>query len=343
MREFTIIDLFAGTGGFSLAFQLESKQFNKNISNKSNKSQIIYKCIFANDKENESERIFKLNNPDVDFNLNDLNNIEIDEIPNHDILCAGFPCQPFSIAGKQNGFGDERSNVIWKLLEIIRIKKPNIIILENVKNFISHDEGKTYSTIKEKLKQYNYYIKSYILDTCKVTNIPQHRERLYIVCFKDKSLYDKFEIEYDENDILPISDFLDMDVDINMNMINNIHTSKYYYNDKFKVYNTIKENVIKHIKTNTIYQYRRFYVRESKNGYCPTLTCNMGKGGHNVPIILDDFGIRKLTPRECFNLQGFPKDFKLPKITDSKLYSLSGNAITVSVVRLIAKKLSEIL
>ena len=105
----------------------------------------------------------------------------------------------------------------------------------------------------------------------------------------------------------------------------------------------MKKNITKHISTNTIYQYRRYYVRENKNRVCPTLTANMGGGGHNVPLLLDDKGIRKLTPRECFNLQGFPKDYKLPNISTSKLYSLAGNAVSIPVVSLIANKLVELL
>ena len=102
----------------------------------------------------------------------------------------------------------------------------------------------------------------------------------------------------------------------------------------------IKKSVI---KKDTIYQYRRVYVRENKSNKCPTLTANMGTGGHNVPIILDDIGIRKLTPRECFNFQGFPLDYKLPNISDSKLYKLAGNAVSIPVIEIIIKKLLEIL
>ena len=117
---------------------------------------------------------------------------------------------------------------------------------------------------------------------------------------------------------------------------------KYYYSDKLKVWDEINTNVTKNILTNTIYQYRRYYVRENKNNVCPTLTANMGTGGHNVPIILDDKGIRKLTPRECFNLQGFPIVYKLPEISTSKLYSLAGNAVSIPVVKLIANKIMEL-
>jgi len=118
--------------------------------------------------------------------------------------------------------------------------------------------------------------------------------------------------------------------------------NKYYYKDTLKVYNEINNNVIKNITTNTIYQYRRYYVRENKNGLCPTLTANMGGGGHNVPLLRDNKGVRKLTPKECFILQGFPNDYKLPQLSDSALYKLAGNAVSVPVVLKIAKNIDNI-
>jgi DNA (cytosine-5)-methyltransferase 1 len=170
------------------------------------------------------------------------------------------------------------------------------------------------------------------LNTCTITNIPQNRERIYIIGFLDSNLYNNFNFNFENIQPLePIITFLE----------NNV-PDKYYYNSKLKVYNEIKENVKKHINTNTIYQYRRYYVRENKNNVCPTLTANMGGGGHNVPLLLDDKGIRKLTPRECFNLQGFPNDYILPNLSDSKLYSLAGNAVSVPVIKLIAEKVIDL-
>ena len=118
---------------------------------------------------------------------------------------------------------------------------------------------------------------------------------------------------------------------------------KYYYTDRYKVYNSVREGVTKDISENTLYQYRRYYVRENKNGVCPTLTANMGGGGHNVPLLKDKGGIRRLTPRECSNLQGFPSDYNLPDISDGSLYKLAGNAVSLPVVQMIAKKIIEIL
>jgi DNA (cytosine-5)-methyltransferase 1 len=238
-------------------------------------------------------------------------------------------CQPFSIAGKQKGFEDKRSNVFWKILEIIQFHQPEIVILENVKNLKSHDDGKTYQIIEKHLTAQGYLIKSQILDTCQITNVPQHRERIYIVCFKNKDQYEQFDFDFPTVENKKIIEFLEKDV-----------PQKYYYTDKFKVFDEIKQSVVKHINENVLYQYRRYYTRENKSNCCPTLTANMGGGGHNVPLLMDDHGIRKLAPRECFNLQGFPTAYQLPNLCDSALYKLAGNAVSIPVIDLIAKKIA---
>jgi DNA (cytosine-5)-methyltransferase 1 len=313
--KYTLVDLFCGTGAFSYAFHQTTK----------------VNTIFANDMLDSSEQIFNLNN-DIKLTKKNLTDIEDIDIPKSDILTAGFPCQPFSIAGMQKGFDDERSNVFWKILSIIKYNSPKIVILENVKNLQSHDNGKTFKFIIENLENLNYHIKYSVLNTSKITGIPQNRERIYIVCFKDKNLCDNFTFDFPEEPLKSVTEFLEKDVD-----------EKYYYNDSTKIFDELKNNITKHISTNTIYQYRRYYVRENKNNVCPTLTANMGGGGHNVPIILDDKGIRKITPRECFNLQGFPCDYKLPSMSMSKLYSLAGNAVSVPVVKLISNKIIDLI
>lgn len=310
------IDLFAGTGAFSLALEKNNK----------------FKCVYTNDMMECSKSIYELNNPSKNFTLKDLNEVDVNDIPSHNLLCGGFPCQPFSIAGIQKGFDDDRTNVFWKIIEILERHKPEIIILENVKNLKSHDKGNTYKVIEEKLNEVGYHIKTAILDTSKITRIPQHRERIYIVGFRNKEQYDKFNFEFNEQQKEAISNFLEENI-----------ADKYYYSDRFKVFKEIEKNVTKNISDNVLYQYRRFYVRENKSNCCPTLTANMGGGGHNVPLLKDDTGIRKLTPRECFNLQGFPSDYKLPDICDSFLYKLAGNAVSVPVVELIVGKLDKII
>lgn len=281
----------------------------------------------------ESQNIHHVNLKHDNFVLKNIHDIDVKDIPKHDMLCAGFPCQPFSIAGEQKGFDDNRSNVFWKITEIAKFHQPEVIILENVKNLKSHDKGNTYKVIETKLKEIGYFVTSKILDTCKITNIPHHRERIYIICFKDESKFNKFNFNFTNEKNKKILDFLE-NTDI---------PEKYYYTNSLKVYDEIQKNVSEHINSNSVYQYRRYYVRKNKNNCCPTLTANMGKGGHNVPIILDDNGIRKLTPRECFNLQGFPDTYELPtSLSDSKLYSLAGNAISIPVVQLIIQKIIKI-
>ncbi len=310
--KLTMIDLFAGTGAFSLAFE-DTKAVD---------------VVFGNDMVEHSKKIYD-ENFGHKLTLKDLNDINVKDIPKHDILTGGFPCQPFSIAGHQEGFKDERSNVFWKILAIIDHHKPKCVILENVKNLVSHDSKKTFETIKTNLESRGYNICYKVLNTAEITGIPQHRERIYIVCLKSKNVFDKFTLDFPKVQKKQISEFLESDV-----------PSKYYYTEKSSTWNLVKENVV---KKNTIYQYRRVYVRENKSSECPTLTANMGGGGHNVPLILDDKGIRKLTPRECFNFQGFPQTYKLPNLSDSNLYKLAGNAVSVPVVKLIADRIIPLL
>ena len=311
-NKLKMIDLFAGTGAFTYAFE------------KSNNVE----CVFSNDMVEHSKKIY-----DMNFNhkltLGNLNDIKVEDIPLHDILTGGFPCQPFSIAGLQEGFKDERSNVFWKILSIIDYHQPKCVILENVKNLVSHDEHKTFNTIKSNLEKRGYNICYKILNTADITGIPQHRERIYIVCIKSKNVFDKFTLDFPKIEKRKISEFFENDI-----------PEKYYYTDKSTTWDLVKNNVV---KKDTVYQYRRVYVRENKSSECPTLTANMGSGGHNVPLILDDKGVRKFTPRECFNLQGFPLSYNLPKLADCNLYKLAGNAVSVPVVEIIANRLIPLL
>lgn len=228
-----MIDLFAGTGAFTLAFQ----QTNAVIP------------VFGNDMVKPSKIIY-----DENFNhkltLKNLNEIKNEDIPEHDILTGGFPCQPFSIAGLQEGFNDERSNVFWKILSIIDHHQPKCVILENVKNLVSHDENRTFATIKSNLENRGYHICYKVLNTAEITGIPQHRERIYIVCIKSKNVFDKFNLDFPKIEKKKISEILEEDV-----------PSKYYYTDKSSTWELVKNAVV---KKDTVYQYRRVYVRRIK-------------------------------------------------------------------------------
>jgi len=308
-----VVDLFAGTGAFSYVFEETN----------------CAKTVYANDMANES-KIFYDANFKTSLTKCNINDVLPKDIPKHDILTAGFPCQPFSIAGLQKGFNDDRSNVFWKILEIAKYHKTPCLVLENVKNILSHDNKNTINTIVSNIENQGYNIKFEIINTSDVSEIPHHRERMYMICFLDKKFHKKFNFNIEKCENKPLTDYLSSKV-----------PSKYYYDSRFKIWATIQKNVV---KQNTIYQYRRYYVRENKSNLCPTLTANMGSGGHNVPLILDEKGVRKLTPRECFRLQGFSEEFILPKeINNSKLYHLAGNSVSIPVVKIIADKIVAIM
>lgn len=309
-KNIKMIDLCAGTGAFTYAFE---------------KTKLV-DVVYANDFEPTSKTIYD-HNFNHELTLGNICDVDVKDIPKHDILTAGFPCQPFSIAGKKEGFNDDRSNVFWKIIEIVKHHEPECVILENVKNLTSHDNGDTFKTIESSLKKEKYNVMYKVLNTSEITKVPQHRERIYIVCVKNKNIFDDFNLNFKKQKKQSIRNMLTND-DVD---------EKYYYDNKEnKIHKMVMDTVV---NLDSVYQFRRIYVRENKNNECPTLTANMGSGGHNVPIILDDDGPRKLIPRECFNFQGFPKKYKLPKLSDSKLYKLAGNAVSVPVVELIANKI----
>jgi len=308
---FETIDLFAGVGGIRLGFEKAG-----------------FKTVFANDFEEKCKNTYDLNFKDSKLIVEDIRKIGIEDLPKFDFLLGGFPCQAFSIAGYRQGFKDEkdRGNLFFDVARIIKEKKPEGFLLENVKNLKSHDGGKTFEIIAETLENLGYKIKSKVLNTVEYGNIPQNRERIYIVGFKDENYYNNFEFPKPVKLTKKVTDLLEKNV-----------PEKYYYNDK-PLYEKLKGDVT---EINKVYQWRRKYVRENKSGVCPTLTANMGMGGHNVPIIKDKKGIRKLTPLECFRIQGFPEDYLLPNISDSALYKQAGNSVSVPVIEAVAKQMMK--
>lgn len=314
-KKYKTIDLFAGIGGIRLGFEKQGG----------------FETVYANDFDKWCSNTYNLNFKTAKLHVEDIRKININKLPKFDILLGGFPCQAFSIAGHREGFDDKkgRGNLFFDIKRIIEKRKPIAFMLENVKNLKSHDKGKTYKVIYEILtKELGYHVDSKILNSMDYGNIPQNRERIYIVGFRNKKHLDNFKFPEKIKLNKKISDILEKTVD-----------QKYYYNGK-----PLYERIVKDIKEeNRVYQWRRQYVRENKKGVCPTLTANMGEGGHNVPIILDKKGIRKLTPRECARVQGFEDSFKLPPITDSRLYKQFGNSVSVPVLFRMAKQIYKTL
>lgn len=314
-KKYTAISLFAGVGGICLGF--------KNVG---------VDIIWANDIDTNACKTYR-NNFSHTIVEGKIENIKTNDIPDADLMLFGFPCQSFSIAGYQNGFNDEKTgHLFFEALRIMKAKQPKAFLLENVKNLISHDKGNTFKIMKDALQEEGYFFRYQVLNSMEYGNIPQNRERIYVVGFKNKDLCDKFY--FPEPIILTktIHDITKPDKK---------KDEKYYYKKNSKYYEMLNKEII---NKNTIYQLRRVYVRENKKGVCPTLTANMGKGGHNVPLILDDFGIRKLTPHETFMFQGFPESYKLlDDVADCHLYTQAGNSVTVTVIQRIAENMIEVL
>lgn len=315
--SYSVGSLYAGVGGICIGFQ--NAGFSLEWANEFDK----YACITY--RNNFTHTLIE----------GDVLTLDINTLNPVDILCAGFPCQPFSVAGYRMGFNDHRGNHFFKVMDFVDIMRPKVIFLENVKNLVTHDNGNTFRVIYDSITERGYSFKSKVLNTKDYGNIPHNRERIFIVAF-DKSVipnYDYFDFPKPIPLTTSIHDILDH---------GKLDESYYYREDKW-----FYQEFVKSITDfNTIYQWRRKYVRENKNGCCPTLTANMGTGGNNVPIILTDYGFRKLTPQECFEFQGFPLKsgkYRLPNIANSHLYKQAGNSVSVPVIEAIAKNIMDTL
>lgn len=313
---FKFIDLFAGIGGFRLALQ--------NIGGK---------CVYTSEWENAAKKTYRENFGEIPFGDITKEGTK-NYIPNEfDVLCAGFPCQAFSIAGNRKGFADTRGTLFFDVEKIIEKHRPKVVFLENVKNLISHDKGNTFKTIIEILEQkLGYKTYSSVLNSMTHANIPQNRERIFIVAFDQNQVENHSNFKFPEK--------IELTKNIHDILEKGKQEEKYYYPKDHKYYPELEKKMT---SKDTVYQWRRVYVRENKSKVCPTLTANMGTGGHNVPLIKDNYGIRKLTPRECFSFQGYPQNYILPNLANSKLYMQAGNSVTTTLIERIANEIVKVL
>ncbi|MDR0911984.1 MAG: DNA (cytosine-5-)-methyltransferase [Methanobrevibacter sp.] len=306
--EFTFIDLFSGIGGFRLAFE-----------------SIGGKCVFSSDIDKWANETYFLNFGE--YPKGNIEEINADQIPDHDILCAGFPCQPFSIGGYRKGFCDTRGTLFFEIERILRDKLPKAFILENVKGLINHDKGNTFKIIKKSLKNLGYSLFYDVLNS-KDYGIPQNRERIYIVGFKEKINNFKFPEKINEK-----TNAMNV-LEKNLNGFSISEIAEGHLEHHFGDYKNKKK-----IKK----QYPLFAseIRPSRcsfrnDGISPCLTAKMGTGGNNVPILVDEK--RKLSVRECLRLQGFPESYKM-KENYSQSYKQIGNSVTVPVIKYIGEKM----
>ncbi|MCK8628133.1 DNA cytosine methyltransferase [Fructobacillus cardui] len=329
-----IISFFAGVGGIDLGFEDAGK----------------YRTVYANEFDKNAQHTFELNfnKRGAYLDRRDIKEVTPDDIKeqtvNANILLAGFPCQPFSIAGFRKGFEDNRGDLFFETLRIIKSIQPKVVFLENVKNLVTHDHGNTFKVIREFMVHTGYYVKWKVLNSKEYGNVPQNRERIYVVGFKDKNAFKNFTFPEKIDLTTSLSDIIDFDAKTGetTKFGDTLEEKFFYRKDKQTFYPDLISEMT---SSNTVYQWRRQYVRENKSGVVPTLTANMGTGGHNVPLIRTHNGeIRKLTPRETFNAQGYPADYVLPSDSSlSALYKQAGNSVAVPVISRIAQNITKAL
>jgi DNA (cytosine-5)-methyltransferase 1 len=307
--------MFAGIGGICLGFK-----------------QAECEIIWANEKDRTACRTYRFNHSDDVLVEKDVYNVAPNEIPDMDILTAGFPCQSFSIAGNQKGFADPRGNLFFEIARVLDAKRPQAVFLENVNNLVEHDDGKTFLVIYNSLVHFGYYVRYRVLSAHEYCNIPQPRSRIYIVAFLDSQACDGFEFPEPMELTIGINDII--------NRSERKHEVYYYQPDS----HVVKKYGKKIIDRNYIYRLQDSGLVRVRNNYCPTLTAQMGTYPDRVPLVVDNFGIRKLTLRECLDFQGFPADFKFPKtISIEDAYRQIGNSVCVPVVKRLAERLSNLL
>lgn len=315
-NRYTFIDLFAGAGGFHLA--LEG----------------LAQCVMASEWDDQARVTYALNFGEdlskrrVPF-VADINGVDRQAIPDHTILCGGFPCQPFSLAGTQTGFVHAQGNLFFSIAEILHAKRPRVVFLENVRNLVSHDDGKTFAVISKRLDALGYLLKHQVLDGAEYGNIPQHRERVFLVAFREQQDCDNFafpsKIALDRSQL---SDLINISIR---------QAPEFYLTDSTNRIATAMREVVQ--QQGVFYRWWRGRVRAKEGGVCPTLLT----GTDGVPVIMDNYDIRRLTPRECFALQGYPKEFILPALANCHLYKQAGNSVVVPLVRRVGRKIVEAL
>jgi DNA (cytosine-5)-methyltransferase 1 len=293
------IDLFAGIGGIRLPFE-----------------ELGLDCVFSSEIDKFACQTYFEN-----FNetpSGDITKIDTADIPDFDILLAGFPCQPFSQAGKQLGFADTRGTMFFEIERILKDKRPAAFLLENVKALETHDHGRTLQTIISRLRNLGYSV-SYRIYSAKDFGVPQNRERIYITGYYSQPPFDFPDPEYQET---KLADILETEV-----------PEKYTLSDK--LWSGTVRRKEEHRKKGNGFGYSLF---NPDAPYVNTLTARYYKDGSEILIKQDGRNPRKLTPRECARLQGFPDTFKIP-VSDTQAYKQFGNSVAVPVIRAIANKM----
>lgn len=315
---FTFIDLFAGIGGFRVP--LEELKGN---------------CVFSSEWDKHAIKTYKDN-----FNeepQGDITQIKEEEIPNHDLLAAGFPCQPFSIAGNKKGFSDTRGTLFFDVARIIKYHRPKVVVLENVRNFATHDNGNTLKVVINTLEELNYEVNYKVLNA-KDFSLPQNRERIFIICFNNDYNFKSFKFPKGSNDLKVVADILEKNPeDIKKLLINR---DDIVTNEKNMEIHNSNETINKRLRLATINKGGQGDRVYSSKGIGITLSAFGGGSGSKTGAYYIDNKIRKLSPRETARMQGFPENFKIT-VSNNQAWTQFGNSVPINVVREIMKEVIE--
>lgn len=317
LRNYKFIDLFAGIGGFHYAL----KSFGA-------------ECVFASEIDKKASDIYELNHNLKPFG--DITKIKEKDIPEHDILCGGFPCQAFSISGKQKGFEDTRGTLFFDIARIVNYHRPKILFLENVKNFAKHDSGKTLEVVQKTLEKMNYSVYYKVLNTSNF-GLPQNRERIYIIAFNNL-VFENVNFRFPSNNL--ISSLIDiLENEPNDGKIVEREDIEFYkqYSPTKNIFGEIDllNKPIQIGKVNKGGQGERIY---HPLGHAITLSAHGGGVGSKTGLYKINDKIRKLSPRECARLQGYPEDFIFPK-SISEAHKQFGNSVSINVLQYLTKEI----
>lgn len=300
----TFIDLFAGIGGIRIPFD-----------------ELGFECVFSSEWDKAAQKSYEANFGETP--CGDITQIPASQIPPHQILLAGFPCQAFSIMGKMNGFNDTRGTMFFEIERILKHHKTPIILLENVKQLITHDNGRTFKIILEKLKSLGYFIKYQVLNALDF-GLPQKRERVIIVGFLDETKFDKFKFNFVKKKY-NLQSILQSDDEIEKSLF---------------VSETIRLKRLESTKNKQIFYPSVWHENKGGNISVLDYSCALRSGASYNYLLIN--GIRRPSARELLRLQGFPENYKIV-VSQQELRKQTGNSVAVPVIREVAKKIANLL
>lgn len=313
LKGTTFIDLFAGLGGFRIALESMGS-----------------KCVYSNEWDEPVRQVYYKNFGDLPEG--DITQVDENTIPDHDILCAGFPCQAFSISGKQRGFEDSRGTLFFDVARIVKAKHPKVVFMENVKNFATHDNGRTLQVVKATMEELGYTFFQKVLNSVNY-GVPQKRERIYMVCFrKDLGITD-FQYPKAFKLTKHVEDFLLQDE----NLVKNLYVIRpdTYYKDMED--DKYSDSTIRLGTVNKGGQGERIY---SIKGIAVTLSAYGGGAFAKTGGYLINGKPRKLHPRECARIMGYPDSYKISD-KPNQAYKQFGNSVVIDVLQLIAIQIGK--